>query len=63
MFKKKYTFFFFLVNFQSSKVSPMKPAAHNLFSDDDEDDIFSSVKATPHPPVTNKFYVFRKHWI
>uniref|UniRef100_A0A3B5LWJ1 FAM21/CAPZIP domain-containing protein n=1 Tax=Xiphophorus couchianus TaxID=32473 RepID=A0A3B5LWJ1_9TELE len=42
--------------FASSKVSPMKPAAHNLFSDDDEDDIFSSVKATPHPPVTNKFY-------
>ncbi|XP_008427837.1 WASH complex subunit FAM21C isoform X7 [Poecilia reticulata] len=37
---------------ESSKVSPMKPAAHNLFSDDDEDDIFSSVKATPPPPAS-----------
>ncbi|XP_008427832.1 WASH complex subunit FAM21 isoform X2 [Poecilia reticulata] len=39
---------------ESSKVSPMKPAAHNLFSDDDEDDIFSSVKATPPPPMVAK---------
>ncbi|XP_023183495.1 WASH complex subunit 2-like isoform X2 [Xiphophorus maculatus] len=39
---------------ESSKVRPMKPAAHNLFSDDDEDDIFSSVKATPHPPIVAK---------
>ncbi|XP_054885666.1 WASH complex subunit 2C isoform X2 [Poeciliopsis prolifica] len=39
---------------ESSKVSPMKPAAHNLFSDDDEDDIFSSVEATPPPPIVAK---------
>ncbi|XP_043992332.1 WASH complex subunit 2 isoform X1 [Gambusia affinis] len=39
---------------ESSKVSPMKPAAHNLFSDDDEDDIFSSVKATSPPPIVAK---------
>ncbi|KAM4730529.1 WASH complex subunit 2C isoform 2-T2 [Anableps anableps] len=39
---------------ESSKVSSVKPAAHNLFSDDDEDDIFNSVKATPPPPKVAK---------
>ncbi|MEQ2270634.1 hypothetical protein XENORESO_005615 [Xenotaenia resolanae] len=34
---------------ENSKVSSVKPVAHSLFSDDDEDDIFSSTKATPPP--------------
>ncbi|XP_023119652.2 WASH complex subunit 2 isoform X1 [Amphiprion ocellaris] len=34
----------------SSKPSSVKPAAHSLFADDDEDDLFSSVKPKAPPP-------------
>ncbi|XP_073337472.1 WASH complex subunit 2 isoform X2 [Pagrus major] len=30
--------------------SPVKPAAQSLFADDDEDDLFSSIKPKPPPP-------------
>lgn len=46
-----------LLNLQNSTASLVKPAAHNLFSDNEEDDIFISVKATP--PVIH-FYGFRQ---
>ncbi|KAM4599744.1 WASH complex subunit 2 isoform 4-T4 [Fundulus diaphanus] len=39
---------------ESSKVSSVKPVAPNLFSDDDEDDIFGSVKAAAPPPKVAK---------
>ncbi|XP_038148890.1 WASH complex subunit 2 isoform X2 [Cyprinodon tularosa] len=39
---------------ENSKVSAVKPVAHSLFSDDEEDDIFKSVKATPPPPKVAK---------
>ncbi|XP_029691529.1 WASH complex subunit 2 isoform X3 [Takifugu rubripes] len=39
----------------SSKVSLAKPAAQSLFADEDEeDDLFSSVKPTPPPKVSDK---------
>ncbi|XP_008277986.1 WASH complex subunit FAM21 isoform X2 [Stegastes partitus] len=34
----------------SSKISSVKPAAQSLFADDDEDDLFSSVKPKAPPP-------------
>ncbi|XP_028278973.1 WASH complex subunit 2 isoform X3 [Parambassis ranga] len=34
----------------SSKLSTAKPAAQSLFADDDEDDLFSSIKPKPPPP-------------
>uniref|UniRef100_A0A3Q2CZR2 FAM21/CAPZIP domain-containing protein n=1 Tax=Cyprinodon variegatus TaxID=28743 RepID=A0A3Q2CZR2_CYPVA len=37
-------------------VAAKTEVAHSLFSDDEEDDIFKSVKATPPPPVTICFY-------
>ncbi|XP_035982147.1 WASH complex subunit 2 isoform X6 [Fundulus heteroclitus] len=39
---------------ESSKVSSVKTVAPNLFSDDDEDDIFGSVKAAAPPPKVAK---------
>nr|XP_046258221.1 WASH complex subunit 2 isoform X3 [Scatophagus argus] len=39
----------------SSKTSSVKPAAQSLFADDDEDDLFSSIKPkTPPPKVAEK---------
>lgn len=40
----------FVPFFQSSKVTAAKPAAQSLFADDDEDDLFASVKPKA-PPV------------
>lgn len=34
----------------SSKLSTAKPAAQSLFADEDEDDLFSSIKTKPPPP-------------
>ncbi|XP_035518973.1 WASH complex subunit 2 isoform X1 [Morone saxatilis] len=34
----------------SSKLSSVKPAAQSLFADDDEDDLFSSIKSKAPPP-------------
>ncbi|KAM4591850.1 WASH complex subunit 2A isoform 2-T2 [Odontesthes bonariensis] len=34
----------------SSKLSSVKPAAESLFADDDEDDLFNSIKQKPSPP-------------
>ncbi|XP_072247086.1 WASH complex subunit 2 isoform X2 [Leuresthes tenuis] len=37
-------------NSASSELSSVKPAAESLFADDDEDDLFSSIKPKPAPP-------------